>query len=229
MTVTLNQMQLLPLTVIMSHPVKSHESEDEVTDSQVNIPLCEHGEDNEVEEEEAEETEEEDSQQRKRYFYGKNRFKWSTKEPAKNVRIPAINKIRLPAARVIVADKTNPSNFFDKLFTEEMFQLLLTWANKKLDTMRLRYQRSNRPGLYPLNLRELTAFLGSLLYSAIFKSNNEGIRSIFATDGTGREIFRLVMSEERFQMLLSALRFDNPEDREERKKNNPTAAIGQFF
>jgi hypothetical protein len=41
---------------------ESYESEDEVTDSQVNIPLCEHGEDNEVEEEEAEETEEEDSQ-----------------------------------------------------------------------------------------------------------------------------------------------------------------------
>ncbi|KAJ8936781.1 hypothetical protein NQ318_008997 [Aromia moschata] len=61
----------------------------------------------------------------------------------------------------------------------------------------------------------------------ICNSNHE--KTIFATDGTGRDIFRAVMSEKRFATLLSALRFDNPEDREERKKEDPVAAISCLF
>lgn len=76
---------------------------------------------------------------------------------------------------------------------------------------------------------ELKAFLGLLFYSAIFKSNSEDLNSIFATDGTGREIFRLTMSMKRFSILLTALRFDDADTREERKIADPTAAISQIF
>ncbi|KAJ8945552.1 hypothetical protein NQ318_020398 [Aromia moschata] len=53
--------------------------------------------------------------------------------------------------------------------------------------------------------------------------------TIFATDGTGRDIFRAVMSKNRFSVLLSALRFDDPTTRTERKKENPAAAVSEFF
>lgn len=95
--------------------------------------------------------------------------------------------------------------------------------------MRQKYKRPNRPELTDLTMNELNAFVGLLLYTAIFKSNNEYIRSIFATDGTGRDVFRAVMSMERFSILLVALRFDNPETREERKNDDPAAAISELF
>lgn len=37
------------------------------------------------------------------------------------------------------------------------------------------------------------------------------------------------MSKKRFAVLLAAIRFDNPEDREEWKKDDPTAAISFIF
>lgn len=60
-------------------------------------------------------------------------------------------------------------------------------------------------------------------YSAVSKHH------LFATDGTGRDIFRAVLSKKRFAVLLAAIRFDNREDREERKKDDPTAAISFVF
>jgi len=72
---------------------------------------------------------------------------------------------------------------------------------------------------------ELRSFFGLLFYSAVFKSNHESSELLFATNGTGREIFRLVMGQKRFLFLFNCLRFDNPDTRDERKKENPTAAI----
>jgi hypothetical protein len=54
-------------------------------------------------------------------------------------------------------------------------------------------------------------------------------KAIFATDGTGRDIFRAVMSKFRFAFLLSVLRFDNADTRKERQKDDPTAPISFLF
>jgi len=104
----------------------------------------------------------------------------------------------------------------------------LTWTNIEISKHREKYQ------IYSSDLRnvdiiELRAFIGLLFYSAVFKSNYEDISSIFATDGSGRDIFRCVTSKNRFSILLACLRFDNPDDREARKINDPAAAISGIF
>lgn len=43
------------------------------------------------------------------------------------------------------------------------------------------------------------------------------------------DIFRAVMSAKRFAVLLSAIRFDNPEDRDERRKEDAAAPISYIF
>jgi hypothetical protein len=65
---------------------------------------------------------------------------------------------------------------------------------------------------------ELKGLIVLLVYTSIFKSGNECVLSLFATDGTGREIFRCTMTKERVLFLLQVLRFDNADDREERKR-----------
>lgn len=52
---------------------------------------------------------------------------------------------------------------------------------------------------------------------------------VFSNDGTGRDIFRCTMSRNRFLFLLLSLRFDNPDDRKERKIDDPTAAVSEIF
>ncbi|GBP66568.1 Activating molecule in BECN1-regulated autophagy protein 1 [Eumeta japonica] len=71
---------------------------------------------------------------------------------------------------------------------------------------------------------ELTAML-----AAAFKSNDEDINALFATDGTGRDIFRGVMSKERFAMILISLRFDDASTRAQRKESDVAAPISHMF
>lgn len=67
------------------------------------------------------------------------------------------------------------------------------------------------------------------MLTSIYKSNHEDIRSIFATDGTGRDIFRCVTNSNRFATILSCLRFDDPDNRLEREKKDPLAPISGIF
>lgn len=52
-------------------------------------------------------------------------------------------------------------------------------------------------------MTEIKALFGLLYYTSVFKSNHESTDLIFATDGTGREVFRCVTSQKRFLMLLT--------------------------
>ncbi|KAJ8891435.1 hypothetical protein PR048_003963 [Dryococelus australis] len=74
-------------------------------------------------------------------------------------------------------------------------------------------------------LAELEAFFGLLYLSGVSKSNHEDTRSLFATDGTGRDIFRATMSKNRFLFLSATLRFDDASIRDERNETGPLAGI----
>lgn len=163
------------------------------------------------------------------YYYGRNRFKWSRKEPTRNVRTPAHNIVILPSVRSHVQKSSSPLYYFDALFSSEMYDIIIKKTNEKLATLRPKYKNCKKIELCDVDETEIRAFLGLLLYSSIFKSNNEDVRSLFATNGKGRPIFRAVMSQKRFLTIMAAIRFDNFGDREERKKENPAAAIQEIF
>lgn len=118
---------------------------------------------------------------------------------------------------------------WDLLFTEDILNEILLWTNKKIEALREQYKRKTLSFLENLDLRELKAFIGLLIFSSVFKSGNESLNNLYATDGTGRDIFRCTMSKERFLFLLNALRFDNPQDRKDRSKDDPSAAIAFIF
>lgn len=76
---------------------------------------------------------------------------------------------------------------------------------------------------------ELKAFIGLLYLAGVFKSNHEDILALFATDGTGRDIFRFTMSKNRFTFLIECLRFDELATRGVRKETDPLAPISEIF
>ena len=113
--------------------------------------------------------------------------------------------VRTPRHNIVVAEPKDPLHIWRKFFDDSIYQEILTWTNVKLHKYRF------------------------LLYSAVFKSNHEDCDLLFTTDGTGREIFRCIFSKNRFMYLLNCLRFDNPDTRSERQREDKTAAISFVF
>lgn len=168
-----------------------------------------------------------------RYVYGKNRFKWSLNPMVpKSTRTLQHNIVlKCPGLRGSNAlQKTSkPIEDWSRLFTEQMLADIVQWTNVKIRKERQKYKNPLNSDLRDLDVTELRGFFGLLLYTSIFKSNHEDIRSIFATDGTGRDIFRCVTNANRFAVILSCLRFDNLVDRSERRKTDPVAPISELF
>lgn len=115
------------------------------------------------------------------------------------------------------------------IFSPDILETIVHWTNKKIMEVRPNYKETSHTSYLGVVELKGNTFTGSLIYSTLFKCGNESVLHMFATDGTGREIFRFVMSQKRFLFLLQVLRFNNPDDRQERKKDNPAAAIEENF
>lgn len=72
----------------------------------------------------------------------------------------------------------------------------------------------------------IQAYFGLLYFLGDFKSGHEDLRSLWATNVTGRDIFRCTMPLARFSFLLCYLQFDSEETRENRIKENKLAVTG---
>ncbi|GBP70310.1 hypothetical protein EVAR_52329_1 [Eumeta japonica] len=131
-----------------------------------------------------------------RYYYGRNRYKWSSDPPSRNVRLQAHNIIRLPTIRNTVYENgpLSPLESFQLIFDGQMMEIIQQWTNKKLEKLRDKYP-SEQYTFKDTDQIELKGFLSLLVYSAVFKSSHESVLSLFATDGTGRPIFRASMSK----------------------------------
>lgn len=167
-------------------------------------------------------------------FYGKNRFKWAKTPPAAS-RTRKHNLIsHLPGivgeARARMPLK--PLHAWKCLISDDIIQEILAKTNERITNMASKYNLHNLSCQYTnhLDIIEFQAFLGLLYLAGVFKSNNEDLRSLFATNGTGRDIFRATMSLNRFYFLLSSLCFDEPATRLERIADGDNlAAISNVF
>ncbi|XP_039278930.1 piggyBac transposable element-derived protein 4-like [Nilaparvata lugens] len=159
-------------------------------------------------------------------------FKWKKEFPNQAVRTRRENIVtQLPGLKAHASnlgDNPEVIDVWKLLFTQDIIDEILLWTNKKIASIRPRYKNPTS-FIHDADYTELYGFIGLLIYSAVFKSGNESVDSIFATDGTGRELFRCTMSKERFLFLLHTLRFDNPDDRDDRKKDVKEAAISNIF
>lgn len=100
-------------------------------------------------------------------------------------------------------------------------------TNEKIRKIRPKYKK--QACVQDLDLTELKAFIGLLFYTAIFKENHEHYTSWYSTDGTGREIYRCIMSKNRLEVLLNTIRFDDADTREERLELDLSAPISELF
>ncbi|KAF2884342.1 hypothetical protein ILUMI_21832 [Ignelater luminosus] len=72
---------------------------------------------------------------------------------------------------------------------------------------------------------EIKALFGLFYMASMKKAQHLNVKDLWISDGSGVKCMRSTVSRERFLLLLSALRFDNFEDRAERKAHDNLAAI----
>ncbi|KAF2887619.1 hypothetical protein ILUMI_18554 [Ignelater luminosus] len=174
-------------------------------------------------------------------WYGKDQTEWSKilsqrgRTPAHNI-ISVLPGLRGPACQ---NQSSSPLESWQLLLPDSVLEEIVNFANKKVATARGKYKRfkrscSSRTLLTPTfvkdtDLLEIKAFLDLLYLQGFYKSRHEDMRSLWATKGKGRPIFRATMSLARFSFLLSCLRFDDLDTRIERSKTNKLAAIFEIF
>lgn len=169
-----------------------------------------------------------------RFYYGKNRRKWSKQPPASS-RTRATNIVSHLPGLSGPARVNKPKTTFDAfnlLLDSTIIDQIIEKTNEKITDLQTNYgDRSlDCQFLNHVDKTEMMAFLGLLYLAGAFKSSNEDINSLFATDGTGRDIFRSVMTAKRFSFLLAALRFDDPTTRNQRiAEGDQLAAISEVF
>lgn len=166
-------------------------------------------------------------------YHGRNNFVWAKQAPASNIRTRRHNIITHLPGRIgpakVLGSLCRPQSPWELLFSEEILNEIIRRTNDKLAINRETLSDNTCIDYRDTDLIEFKAFLGILMFTAIFKSNNEDLEAMSATDGTGRDIFRCTMSLKRVYVLLLNLHFDDALDREERKQIDATAAISWVF
>lgn len=169
---------------------------------------------------------------RYRNYFGRNRFRWSSRPPVSRSRTMQHNIILQPPGlkrdfQGVFHENTRPLDLWRLFFTENMLEEIVKHTNAKIRKVRPNYQRET--AVHDLDILELKAFIGMLYYTAIFKENHTHYTSWYSQDGTGREIYRCIMSKNRFEVLLNCLRFDDANTRTERRNIDLAAPISQLF
>ncbi|XP_054729230.1 uncharacterized protein LOC129238213 [Anastrepha obliqua] len=143
---------------------------------------------------------------RYRNYFGKNRFRWSSQPPVSRSRTLQHNIIHQPPGlkrnfRDVLNRNTKPSDIWQLFFIDDMLEEIVKYTNEKIIKIRPNYQ--NQTCVHDLDVMD--------------------------TDGTGREIYRCIMSKTRFEILLNCLRFDDASTRDERRSTDKAAPISQLF
>lgn len=164
------------------------------------------------------------------YYRGKNRFKWS-KNPPSSSRVRQHNIITHRAGLAGEArEKMNmkETESWQLLIPDNLIEIVCLHTNKKITEFTEKYS-SQGAHTDHVSLLEMKAFFGLMLLAGVFKSGHEDVESLWATDGTGRDVFRVTMSLKRFLFILSALRFDEIDTRAARKETDRAALISEIF
>lgn len=118
------------------------------------------------------------------------------------------------------------SSFF-QFITEEMIEKIVTYTNIFIRATQENYTRER--DAKETTKEEILALLGMFYMAGLKKLSHTDFRELWATDGTGLMIFQACMGYKRFLFLLRCLRFDNVNDREQRKQSDKLAAIREIL
>lgn len=179
-------------------------------------------------EEEGSEDGENDSEVSANFLIGKDGVtKWMTEPVAKPSRTKAKNIVNIrPGPKQGVTSESELCSFLTQ-FTVSMIDEIVNYTNVVIRGKGEQFNRNR--DCKETTREEFMALLGVLFLIGTKKGHHTNVRELWASDGSGMPILRAAMSYKRFLFLLSNIRFDDKNTREERKKQDKLAAIRTIF
>ncbi|UYV69985.1 hypothetical protein LAZ67_7001382 [Cordylochernes scorpioides] len=163
------------------------------------------------------------------FYFGKDGVtKWKkTMWQKTQILTRSVNIIsQLPGPKSEAKSIESESDAFTKIIDNDMVQKILDCTNAYISNIKEHFSRERDAKL--TTLTEILALFGLLIMSGVKRAAHLTYKELWAVDGSGVEIVRAIMSQERFLFLLRCLRFDDITTRKERKKLDKLAPIREF-
>lgn len=170
-----------------------------------------------------------DESQLGEFYTGKDGVtKWNKVKPRQNIRTMSHNIVtKLPGNVGNAKNVSSPIDAWLLLFDSNLLEQIVYSTNIYMEKIANNFQRER--DAKKTDLIEMKALVGLLYLCGVHKSSHVNVKDIWATDGTGLEIFHRTMSYKRFLFLLRCLRFDDVRDRLQRKEFDKLAPVRSLF
>lgn len=162
------------------------------------------------------------------YYFGKDKTTKWTKEVRRQGKRQRQNVLsEQSGVRPLAKNAKTEIECWNCFITDDILELILFHTNTYIHTIAKRYSRER--DAKQLDKTEFKAFLGLLYLAGYHRSNRINLQDLWATDGSGIELFRLTMSLQRFRFIHNCIRFDDKLTRLERLKVDKLAAVRDIF
>ncbi|KAJ8954858.1 hypothetical protein NQ318_023422 [Aromia moschata] len=165
------------------------------------------------------------------YYIGRDKItKWRKVKCTVRSKAKAKNIVKTRTGVTQTArDIKDEKDAFLKIIDLSMIDNILKFTNMYIDQLKIQHEYSRERDCKDITRDELMVYFGLLYLIGIKKAHLSNVKEIFANDGTGIQIVRAAMSYKRFLFITRCLRFDDKATRDERRRTDKLAAIGQFF
>ncbi len=159
-------------------------------------------------------------------LHGKDGHVWSQKLPPKT-KTPQRNLfLRIPGPKGAAKNVSTPEDAWNLLINDDMIDTIVFHTNKEIELRRARYNNDCRYVDLTNNV-ELRALIGLLYFAGCRKDGHLNVDEMWGSYGS--EMYRNVMSKERFKFLIVCIRFDDRNTRNPQDKFAPIRSIWAAF
>lgn len=215
---------------LFDEPEEENETNVPSSDSEFSeVDVEQQTEDSATEQENSSNETEEEELATEEFFIGKNSTKWRKTKYSVSSKTKRMNIVKVPTG--ITQRSRNIENEQDAFFQIidiPMIDDVLRYTNMYIDQLRVHQQYSRDRDCRNIDRHEFMAYFGLLYLIGIKKSHHANVKEIFASDGTGIQIAKAVMSYKRFLFITRCLRFDDKNIRVARREVDKLAAIRDF-
>lgn len=134
---------------------------------------------------------------------------------------------QLPGVKGEAKNVKDPGDIWNLCFSDNAINMITKYTNQQIQRTSPQFGRETY--CTPTDEIEIKAFLGMLLFAVVRRSIRLNAKDVFKTDGTSPEIFRLIMSWNRFYLLLWCLRFDDKDTRNANVSEDKLAFVRELF
>lgn len=164
-----------------------------------------------------------------RYMWGKDgKTKWVPFPGNRSVRTRSVNIVtHLPGPKGLAKNAKTPLECWSLFIDTNMLTDIVRHTNVKISEKSQNY--NDKHIVKETTLVEMKAVIGLLYLAGLFRSSRQNLEDLWASDGTGVDIFRSTMPLKRFQFILASLRFDCEGTRAERRRTDKLAPFRGIF